>query len=164
MACPGVRAPTCPGSASAEPASGEGVFFGFDYYGRWAAEMGNQFGGPGYFGLRLGGYQKELLRASPLRLPRLLREFSPVTSTEWGTSSKPGNTATCGTTPTIIISPKSVTRWNCAGVPGGKPIYGGGTQENWDYRLAEIFRGVDVIRYMGGGYPVAGCRLARPDW
>ena len=34
--------------------------------------------------------------------------------------------------------------------PGGKPIYGGGTEDNWDYRLAELFRSVDNIRYLGG--------------
>jgi hypothetical protein len=40
--------------------AGDGVFAGFDYLGRWAAEIGNYYGGPGYLGLRLGGFKQSL--------------------------------------------------------------------------------------------------------
>ncbi len=51
-------------------AGGAGLFAGFDYYGRWAAEVGNYFGGPGYLGFRLAGYTKDLASGESVRTPK----------------------------------------------------------------------------------------------
>ena len=47
-----------------------GLFVGFDYYGRWAAEIGNYSGGPGYLGLRVAGFHGELAPGESLVTPK----------------------------------------------------------------------------------------------
>lgn len=95
--------------------SQEGLFVGFDYYGRWAADIGNYFGGSGYVGVRVAGYQKELARENSWSRPWPLSEFSPGIWTVWGTSSKTGNINISGITPTTPTSPRFDTRQKCSG-------------------------------------------------
>src|ERR1700683_1973353 len=54
----------------ADEASQGGFYAGFDYYGRWAADVGNYAGGPGYLGLRVAGYKKELQPGESLDTPK----------------------------------------------------------------------------------------------
>jgi len=50
--------------------AGDAVFAGFDYLGRWAGEIGNYHGGPGYLGIRLGGFTQSLAPGESIETPK----------------------------------------------------------------------------------------------
>jgi hypothetical protein len=133
-----------------EPASGPGVFVGFDYYGRWAAEVGNYFGGPGYLGLRLGGYEKELAPGEAIETPKAFTGVFSGDLDSMGNQLKAWQYRYMWDYTHDRYFAKIRFGIELRMRPGlGNVFYGGGTQDNWDFRLAEIFRMVDVLRYTG---------------
>lgn len=134
-----------------DQAAAEGLFIGFDYYGPWAAEIGNRNGGPGYLGLRLSGFRKELTPGEEIETPK---SFSGVFA---GDLDSMGNQLKnwqyrylwdlTNDEYFARIRVAVEMRWQ-----HGKGIvsWGGGTQDNWDYRLAAMLRAIDVMRYAGG--------------
>jgi hypothetical protein len=133
-----------------EPAPGSGFYVGFDYYGRWAAEVGNQFGAPGYFGLHIAGYQKDLAPGESIETPKAFTGLFTGDLDAMGNQLKAWQYRYLWDLTSNSYFAKIRFAIELRRRPGGKPIYGGGTQENWDYRLAELFRSVDIIRYLGG--------------
>lgn len=133
-----------------EAPSGPGVYFGFDYYGRWAAAVGNQFGGPGYFGLRVGGYQQTLAAGEAVETPKAFTGVFAGDLDDMGNQLKDWQYRYLWDLTNQDYFARIRYAVELRRRPGGKPIYGGGTEDNWDYRLAELFRSVDIIRYLGG--------------
>ena len=132
-------------------APGQGGFYvGFDYYGRWAAELGNYFGGPGYVGVRVAGYEKELSAGESVVTPKAFTGVFTGDLDAMGNQLKDWQyqylwdytnddyfakirySAQMG-----WQSEKSEVDW------------GGGTQDNWDSRMATAFHTIDLMRYTG---------------
>ena len=128
--------------------SKDGLFLGLDYYGRWAAEIGS-FQGPGYVGLRLGGYEKQLQPGQSMETPKAL------TGVYVGDLDAMGNQLKAWQYEYFVGLPNdeyfskiryaAEMRWQ----PRKGFEWGGGTQDNWDYRLAAMFHTADLMRYVG---------------
>jgi hypothetical protein len=131
-------------------ASSGGLYVGFDYYGRWAADIGNYFGGPGYVGLRVAGYEKELAPGDSLLTPKA---FTGVFS---GDLDNMGNQLKDWQYQYLWdftnddyfakIRYQAEMQWQAE---KSDVDWGGGTQDNWDFRMAAAFRTIDLMRYSG---------------
>jgi hypothetical protein len=127
-----------------------GLYVGFDYYGRWAADIGNYFGSAGYVGLRVAGYEKELAPGESLLTPKA---FTGVFSGDldsmgnqlkdwqyqylWDYTDNDYFARIRYQTEMQWQNEKSDVDW------------GGGTQDNWDFRMAAAFRAIDLMRSTG---------------
>ncbi len=130
-------------------ASTEGLFVGLDYYGHWAAEIGNFEGSPGYLSFRLAGYEKRLKPGESIETPKAL------TGVYTGDLDAMGNQLKAWQYRYLWdytnddyfskIRYAAEMRWQ----PGKEGEWGGGTDDNWDYRLSIMFHTADVIRYVG---------------
>jgi len=131
-------------------ASQEGFFAGFDYYGRWTAEIGNYFGGAGYLGIGVGGYEKELAPGESLTTPKAFTGVFVGDLDSMGNQVKNWQYRYLWDYTSENYFAKirfsAEMRWQAekSDVP-----WGGGTQDNWDYRMATMFHAIEVMRYVG---------------
>lgn len=130
--------------------SREGLFVGFDYYGRWAARIGNYFGGPGYLGLVVAGYEKELAPRESIVTPMAFTGVFTGDLDDMGNVLKDWQYQYLwdyvNNNYFAKIRYSTEMQWQT-----GKDTvaWGGGTQDNWDFRLASQFHAIDVMRYVG---------------
>ena len=128
--------------------AGDGVFAGFDYLGRWAGEIGNYYGGPGYLGLRLGGFKQVLAPGESIETPKAFTGVFTGDLDSMGNQLKGWQYRYLWDYTNEDYFAKirflAEMRLRDTGV-----IYGGGTQDNWDYRLAVILHTTDVMRTVG---------------
>ena len=133
----------------ADQASQGGLYAGFDYYGRWAADIGN-YAGSGYLGLRVAGYKKELQPGESLVTPKA---FTGVFS---GDLDRMGNELKdwqyrylwdyTNDDYFARIRYMAEMQWQDR---KSDVDWGGGTQDNWDFRMAAVFHTIDLMRYTG---------------
>jgi hypothetical protein len=133
-----------------DPRLREGVFFGLDYYGHWAAEIGNFQGAPGYIGLRLGGYKKLLRHGESVGTPKTLTGVYTGDLDDMGNQLKGWQYRYMWDFTSDAYFTKirylAEMRWE----PGkGSEPWGGGTEDNWDFRLYTLFHTADVMGYVG---------------
>ena len=129
--------------------SKDGLFAGLDYYGHWVAEIGNFQGAPGYLGLRLAGYEKKLQPGESVETPK---SFTGVYT---GDLDAMGNQLKTWQYRYLWdytnddyfsrIRYAAEMRWQPR--KGGE--WGGGTDDNWDYRLEAMFHTADLMHYLG---------------
>jgi Melibiase len=133
-----------------DAASEQGVYFGFDYYGRWAADLGNFFGTAGYVGLRVAGYHKVLPPGESVITPKAFVGVFTGDLDSMGNELKDWqyrylwdytNNDYVGK-----IRYSAEMQWQ---VEKSSVDWGGGTQDNWDFRMATLFHTVDLMRYVG---------------
>jgi hypothetical protein len=128
--------------------SKDGLFVGLDYYGRWAAEIGN-VQGRGYIGLRLGGYERQLRPGESIETPKALSGVYVGDLDAMGNQLKTWQYKYLWdyTNDQYVskIRYAAEMRWQ----PRKGFEWGGGTEDNWDYRLAAMFHTADLIRYVG---------------
>lgn len=133
-----------------DTSSGGGLFAGFDYYGRWAAEMGNYSGGPGYLGLRVAGYNKELAPGESLETPKAFTGVFVGDLDEMGNQLKDWQYRYLWDYTSDEYFGKirfsAEMRWQAG---KGDVDWGGGTQDNWDYRMSAFLHFIGVMRYVG---------------
>jgi hypothetical protein len=133
-----------------DAAAGGGLFVGFDYFGRWAAEIGNYFGGPAYLGLRVAGYEKELAPGESLVTPKAFTGLFAGDLDSMGNQLKDWQYRYLWdyTSDRYFAKVRFLTemRWQFG---KGVVAWGGGTQDNWDFRMASVFHAIDVMRYVG---------------
>ncbi len=126
-----------------------GVFLGFDYYGRWVAEIGNVDGAPGYLGVRLAGYEKTIQPGEFVETPKAFIGVYAGDLDAMGNQLKAWQYRFLWNFTNDNYFAKiryaAEMRWQ----PGKGSAWGGGTEDNWDYRLAAMFHTADVIRYVG---------------
>jgi hypothetical protein len=133
-----------------ETALNTGLFMGFDYYGRWAAEIGNFYGQPGYLGLHVGGYNQNLASGESIETPKAFTGVFSGDLDDMGSQIKAWQYRYLWDYTRDGYFAKIRYAVELRMRPGlGNFFYGGGTQDNWDFRLAEIFRMVDILRYTG---------------
>ena len=126
--------------------AGDGVFAGFDYLGRWAGEIGNYYGGPGYLGLRLGGFKQVLAPGESIETPKAFTGVFTGDLDSMGNQLKGWQYRYLWDYTNDNYFAK--IRFTAAGRDGDTGIFGG-TQDNWDYRLAAILHAAEVMRYVG---------------
>lgn len=126
----------------------DGVFAGFDYLGRWAAEVGNYYGGPGYLGLRLGGFKRALAPGESIESPKAFTGVFTGDLDSMGNQLKGWQYRYLWdyTNDNYFAKTRYLVEMRL-GV--GADAYSGGTQDNWDYRMATLLHATDVMRYVG---------------
>jgi hypothetical protein len=127
-----------------------GLYVGFDYYGRWAADIGNFFGGSGYVGVRVAGYQKELVPGESLVTPMAFTGVFTGDLDSMGNQLKDWQYQYLWdyTDDAYFAKIRYQTemQWQ---IEKSDVDWGGGTQDNWDFRMAAVFRTIDLMRYVG---------------
>lgn len=133
-----------------EGKSNGGLFIGFDYYGRWAADIGNYFGKPGYLGLRVAGYEKELAPGESLLTPKAFTGVFAGDLDSMGNQLKGWQYRYLWDYKNADYFGKTryaaEMRWQYG--KGTVPV-GGGTEDNWDYRMASLLHASEVMRSVG---------------
>ena len=128
-----------------------GLYVGFDYWGRWAADVGRVHGRVGYLGIRVGGFRKELAPGDAILTPKAFTGvFGGSDLDAMGNDLKDWQYRYLWDQTSDRYFAKirftSQMRWQFG---KGEVIVGGGTQDNWDYRNARLFHAVDVMREIG---------------
>jgi hypothetical protein len=127
-----------------------GLYIGFDYYGRWTAEIGNYFGGPGYVGLRVAGYEKELPPGQSVLTPMAFMGVFTGDLDSMGNQLKDWQYQYLWDYTNddyfAKIRYQAEMQWQSE---KADVDWGGGTQDNWDFRMAAVFHTVDLMRYTG---------------
>lgn len=130
--------------------SHQGLYIGFDYYGRWAADIGNYFGGSGFVGVRVSGYQKELAPGESLITPMAFTGVFTGDLDSMGNQLKDWQYQYLWdyTDDAYFAKIRYQTemQWQAE---KSDVDWGGGTQDNWDFRMAVAFRTIDLMRYVG---------------
>ena len=133
-----------------DAASQGGLYIGFDYYGRWAADIGNYFGGSGYVGLRVAGYQKELSPGESLTTPKAFTGVFTGDLDSMGNRLKDWQYQYLWDYTNddyfAKIRYQTEMQWQ---LEKSDVDWGGGTQDNWDFRMAAVLRTIDLMRYVG---------------
>jgi hypothetical protein len=126
-----------------------GLFVGLDYYGHWAAEMGNFQGAAGYLGLRLAGYEKRLKSGETIETPKSLTGLYAGDLDAMGNELKAWQYRYLWDYTNNDYFSKiryaAEMRWQ----PSKGFEWGGGTVDNWDYRLQAMFHTADLMHYLG---------------
>lgn len=127
----------------------DGVFIGLDYYGRWVAEIGRFQDSPGYLGLRMGGYKKSLQPGESMETPKAFTGIWSGDLDEMGNELKNWQYAYLWdyTNNDYFGKIRFTSEMRMQPEKGG--AWGGGTEDNWDFRMASVFHTADVIRYVG---------------
>jgi hypothetical protein len=132
-----------------DAASKGGLFVGLDYYGHWVAEVGNFQGAPGYLGLRLAGYEKKLQPGETIETPKSLTGVYTGDLDAMGNQLKDWQYRYLWDYTNDDYFSKiryaAEMRWQ----PSKGFSWGGGTVDNWDYRLQAMFHTADLIHYVG---------------
>lgn len=123
-----------------------GILIGFTYYGHWAAQIG---GSDGSLSVRLMDYSRSLPPGASIAMPQAF------TGVYTGDLDSMGN---------MLKDWQYRYLWNHASSryfakiryaaemrvhPGRGSAWGGGTEDNWDYRMEEMFHTIDLMRYTG---------------
>ena len=126
-----------------------GLFLGLDYYGRWAAEIGNFQGADGYLGLRLAGYEKQLQPGETVETPKAFTGLYSGDLDAMGNELKAWQYRYLWdyTNEDYFAKIRYAAEMRAQPRKGG--AWGGGTEDNWDFRLAAMLHTTDVIRYVG---------------
>ena len=134
----------------ADAKAGDGMFAGLDYYGRWAAEIGNHHGASGYLGFRVGGYNKDLEPGEAIQTPMAFMGVFQGDLDSMGNQLKNWQYRYLWDYTNADYFAKirytAEMRWQAG---KGTVSWGGGTVDNWDYRLAAHLHAIDVMRYVG---------------
>ncbi len=127
----------------------EGLFLGLDYYGRWAAEIGNFQGAAGYLGLRLAGYEKQVQPGETIETPKAFTGVYAGDLDAMGNELKAWQYRYLWdyTNDDYFTKIRYAAEMRAQPQKGG--AWGGGTDDNWDFRLAAMLHASDVIRYIG---------------
>jgi len=127
-----------------------GLYVGFDYFGRWAANIGNYFGGAGYIGLRVAGYQQDLRPGESLTTPKAFTGVFTGDLDNMGNQLKDWQYQYLWDYTNndyfARIRYQTEMQWQSH---KGDVDWGGGTQDNWDFRMATVFHTIDLMRYVG---------------
>jgi hypothetical protein len=128
-----------------------GLYVGFDYWGRWAADLGRFHGTNGHLGIRVAGFRKELQAGESILTPKAFTGvFHGADLDTMGNELKTWQYRYLWDyTSDEYFSKIRFTaqmRWQFG---KGEVIVGGGTQDNWDYREAMLFHAVNVMREIG---------------
>src|SRR5581483_6137822 len=133
-----------------EARKGTGVFIGFDYYGHWVAQVTKTANGSGQIAMRLGKFSKALAPNEEIVSPLA---FSGVYAGDLDTMVNDlkdwqyeylwdfTNDAYFAR-----IRFGAEMRWQWG---KGSVSWGGGTQDNWDYRMAAHLHAIDLMRSLG---------------
>src|SRR5581483_89537 len=131
-------------------ASADGLFLGFDYYGRWAADIGNFYGGPAFLGLRVAGFKRTLASGEALLTPKAFTGVYAGDLDAMGNDLKDWQYRYLWNYKNddyfARIRYATEMRWQ---YEKGSVAVGGGTQDNWDYRTASLLHSIDVMRSVG---------------
>lgn len=127
-----------------------GVFYGLDYYGRWAGDVGQYFDARRYIGLRVAGFERALKPGESVVTPKAFVGLFTGDLDDMGNELKRWQYAYLWdlTSDAYFARPRYLAemRWEF----GKRQImWGGGTQDNWDYRMASLFRAIAVMRQVG---------------
>jgi len=130
--------------------SQSGLYIGFDYYGRWAADIGNYSGGPGYLSLRVAGYNKELQPGESLVTPKAFTGVFTGDLDSMGNELKDWQYRYLWdfTNDDYFAKIRYMAEMQWQDKKSDVD-WGGGTQDNWDFRMAAVFHTVDLMRYTG---------------
>ena len=129
--------------------SNGGLFVGFDYYGHWIAEIGKAHDSPRSLAVRLAGYKRKLQPGESIETPKAFTGVWTGDLDDMGNQLKNWqyqylwdytNDHYFGK-----IRYAAEMRWQPQ--KGGE--WGGGTEDNWDFRMSAMFHAADVIRYVG---------------
>jgi len=129
--------------------SKEGVFLGLDYYGHWVAEIGKDQGSAGFLGLRLAGYEKQLQPDETIETPIALTGIYTGDLDAMGNELKAWQYRYLWDYTNEDYFTKIRYAAEMRTQPGKGSAWGGGTDDNWDFRLAAMLHTSDVIRYVG---------------
>lgn len=129
--------------------SKEGLFLGLDYYGRWAAEIENFQGASGYLGLRLAGYKKQLQPGETVETPKAFTGIYVGDLDAMGNELKAWQYRYLWDYTNDDYFTKIRYAAEMRDQPRKGGAWGGGTEDNWDFRLAAMLHTADVIRYVG---------------
>ena len=129
--------------------STEGVFLGLDYYGHWVAEIGKYQGSAGFLGLRLAGFEKELQPDETIETPKALTGIYTGDLDAMGNQLKAWQYRYLWDYTNEDYFTKIRYAAEMRAQPGKGSAWGGGTDDNWDFRLAAMLHTSDVIRYVG---------------
>jgi len=127
-----------------------GLYAGFDYYGRWAADVGNYFGKGGYIGVRVSGYEKDLPSGQSVTTPKAFTGVFAGDLDSMGNQLKDWQYEYLWDYTNDDYFPKiryqTEMQWQ---VEKSEVDWGGGTQDNWDFRMATMSHTIDLMRYVG---------------
>jgi hypothetical protein len=132
-----------------DASSGGGLFVGFDYYGRWSAQIGDYSSEPGFLGLSVAGFDKSLAPAESITTPMAFTGVYAGDLDNMGNQLKSREYRYLWDDTSDEYFAKiryaAEMRWQ---VGKGEVAWGGGTHDNWDFRMAALFHAADVMRFV----------------